>query len=119
MRGSPHVRAVLHMAAVSSVSRNRCGTYRNPVLAEYYERKCAEKPCKVTRVAVMRKLANIIYAALRNRRPFELGTPQEHMRLLAAAYGLNMVLRLTSDAVSLNVVRFFAGAPNNFPLDFA
>ena len=84
-RGSPQVRAALHMAAVSSVSRKRDGTYRNPVLAEYYERKCAEKPCKVARVAVMRKLSNIIYAVLRDRRPFELRTPQEHMALLAAA----------------------------------
>ena len=84
-RGSPQVRAALHMAAVSSVSRNRDGTYRNPVLAEYYERKCAEKPCKVARVAVMRKLSNIIYAVLRDRKPFELRTPQEHMALLAAA----------------------------------
>ena len=55
------------------------------ILAEYYERKCAEKPCKVARVAVMRKLSNIIYAVLRDRRPFELRTPQEHMALLAAA----------------------------------
>lgn len=84
-RGAPQVCAVLHMAAVSSVSRNRCGTYRNPVLAEYHERKCAEKPCKVARVAVMRKLSNIIYAVLRNHRPFDLRTPQEHMRLLATA----------------------------------
>ena len=45
------------------------------ILAEYYERKCAEKPCKVARVAVMRKLSNIIYAVLRDRRPFELRTP--------------------------------------------
>ena len=84
-RGSPQVRAALHMAAVSSVSRIRDGTYRNSVLAEYYERKCAEKPCKVARVAVMRKLSNIIYAVLRDRKPFELRTPQEHMALLAAA----------------------------------
>ena len=84
-RGSPQVRAALHMAAVSSVSQNRDGTYRNTVLAEYYERKCAEKPCKVARVAVMRKLSNIIYAVLRDRRAFELRTPQEHMALLAAA----------------------------------
>ena len=55
------------------------------ILAEYYERKCAEKPCKVARVAVMRKLSNIIYAVLRDHKPFELRTPQEHMALLAAA----------------------------------
>ena len=73
------------MAAVSSVSRNRNGTYKNPVLAEYYERKCMEKPKKVARVAVMRKLSNITYAVLRDRKPFEFRTPQEHMRLLAAA----------------------------------
>ena len=30
-----------------------------------------------------------------------------------------MVLRLTSDAVSLNVMRFFAEAPNNYSPDFA
>ena len=84
-RGSPQVRAVLHMAAFSSVSRNRNGTYKNPVLAEYYEKKCAEKPKKVARVAVMRKLSNIIYAVLRDRKPFELRTPQEHIRLLAVA----------------------------------
>ena len=84
-RGSPQVRAELHMAAVSSVSRNRDGTYKNPVLAGYYEKKCAEKPKKVAHVAVMRKLSNIIYAVLRDRKPFELRTPQEHMRLLAAA----------------------------------
>lgn len=52
-RGSPQVRAVLHMAAVSSVSRNRNGTYKNPVLAGYYEKKCAEnitiKPLVATR----------------------------------------------------------------------
>ena len=76
---------MLHMAAVSSVSRNRNGTYKNPVLAEYYERKCMEKPKKVARVAVMRKLSNITYAVLRDRKPFEFRTPQEHMRLLAAA----------------------------------
>lgn len=84
-RGSPQVRAVLHMAAVSSVSRNRNGTYKNPVLAGYYERKCMEKPKNVARVAVMRKLSNIIYAVLRDCKPFEFRTPQEHMRLLAAA----------------------------------
>ena len=79
------MRTVLHMAAVSSVSRNRDGTYKNPVLAEYYEKKCMEKPKKLVRVAVMRKLSNIIYAVLRGRKPFELRTPQEHIRLLAAA----------------------------------
>lgn len=84
-RGSPQVRAVLHMAAVSSVSRNRRGTYKNPVLAEYYENKCAEKPKKVARVAAMRKLSNIIFAVLRDCKPFALRTPHEHMKLLAAA----------------------------------
>lgn len=73
------------MAAVSSVSRNRNGTYKNHVLAGYYEKKCAEKPKKVARVADMRTLSNIIYAVLRDRKPFELHTSQEHMRLLTAA----------------------------------
>ena len=75
-----------------------------------------EKPKNVARVAVMRKLSNIIYAVLRDRKPFEFRTPQEHMWLLAASKGRIMLLRLTPDAVSLNVVRFFAEAPNNFLL---
>ena len=33
--GPPRVRAVLHMAVVSSVSRNRDGTYSNTILAKY------------------------------------------------------------------------------------
>ena len=43
-KAHPQVRAVLHMVAVSSVSCNRAGTYKNPVLAGYYEEKCVEKP---------------------------------------------------------------------------
>ena len=38
-QGSPQVRAVPHIVVVSSVSRNRGGTYKNSVLAEYYEKK--------------------------------------------------------------------------------
>ena len=76
---------MLHKAAVSSILRNMDGTYKNPILAEYYEKKCAERPKKVARLATMCKFSNIIYAVLRDRRPFELRAPQEHVMLRAAA----------------------------------
>ena len=46
-----------------------CLCYKNPVLAEYYEKKCAKEAKKVALVAVRCKLSNIICAVLRNRSP--------------------------------------------------
>ena len=77
-RGSPHVRAMLHMAAHNSICSVRGKPPHNPVLAEYYAKKCLTKPGKVAMGAVMHKLCNIIFAVLRDRKPFELRQPSEH-----------------------------------------
>ena len=81
-RGSPFARAALNMAAHNAVCRHCSTPPPNPVLAEYYERKCEEKPKKVALAAVMHKLVNIIFAVLRDRKPFELRTPEQHAQRL-------------------------------------
>ena len=43
-RGSPHTRAMLHMAVHNSVYSSKGKSPHNPVLAEYYARKCRSKP---------------------------------------------------------------------------
>lgn len=77
-RGSPQVRAALHMAAVNSVAVQKKCPACNPVLAAYYNDKCKSKPGKVAMCAVMHKISNIIFAVLRDQKPFEIRQPQEH-----------------------------------------
>lgn len=79
-RGSPYVRKILHMAVRTNVFPMRNGEYINPVLAEYCQRKCVSKPPKSVMCAVMHKLTNIIFAVLRDQKPFELRTPEEHAK---------------------------------------
>ena len=81
-RGSPYARAALNMAAHNAISRHRSSPPPNPVLAAYYEKKCTEKPKKVALAAVMHKLVNIIFAVLRDQKPFELRTPEQHAQML-------------------------------------
>lgn len=72
-RGSAIARRVLYAVALVSV-----GASNNPVLKEYYTKKKESKPKKVALGAVMHKLCNIIFAVLRDNKPFVLITPQEH-----------------------------------------
>ena len=81
-RGCPHVRLILHMLAKSNVYSNRNRTYLNPVMRTYFEKKIAEKPYKVAMCAIMRKMVQIIFFVLRNQKPFELRTPEEHQKLI-------------------------------------
>lgn len=85
-RGSPHARAMLHMAVHNSVYSSKGRPPHNPVLAEYYARKCLSKPIKVAMGAAMHKLCNIIFAVLRNQKPFELRQPELH----AASLGIKV-----------------------------
>ena len=81
-RGAPHTRAMLHMAVHNSVYSSKGKSPHNPVLADYYARKCRSKPIKVAMEAAMHKLCNIIFAVLRNQKPFELRQPELHAALL-------------------------------------
>lgn len=81
-RGSYYVCAALHMSAVTATipqAQRRAG---NPVLASFYEEKRRTKPPQVAMSAVMHKISNIIFAVLRDQKPFELRQPKEHAQRL-------------------------------------
>lgn len=83
-RGSRLLRRVIFTTALANIRSKRNGEKTNPVMHEFYHQKCVSKPKKVALGAVMRKLVNIIFAVLRDRKPFELRTPEEHEELLFA-----------------------------------
>jgi transposase len=81
-RGSPYLRAIINIVAVCNISKRKNGDCANPVISEYYEKKCKTKPAKIAHCAVMHKLVNIIFAVLRDQKTFELRTPEEHIKIL-------------------------------------
>lgn len=81
-KGSPLARKMLRMAVQNSVYSTKKGAPTNPVLAEYFQSKAKEKAPMVAETAVMRKLTAIIFAVMRDRKPFELRTPEEHRSIM-------------------------------------
>ena len=84
-RGSAIARRVVHMLALQSIGTSRTGDAKNPVLRDYYLKKCESKPKLVAMGAVSHKVCNIIFAMLRDNKPFEVITPQEHIKQYNAA----------------------------------
>lgn len=81
-RGSKVLRKVLYVSALVSI-RNKCnGQPYNSILQHYYLEKCKSKPKKVALGAVMRKLVMIIFAVMRDMKPFEFRTPEEHSLII-------------------------------------
>jgi transposase len=83
-RGPRLLRRVVFTTALANVRKKRNGQEHNPVLYEFYRKKCLSKPKKVALGAVMHKLVAIIFAVLRDRKPFVLRRPEEHAKMLAA-----------------------------------
>ena len=77
-RGSRLARRAIHTIALVSVGKSRNGTPNNPVLMDYYQHKCLSKPKMVALGAVMHKICNIVFAVLRDEKPFEITTPEIH-----------------------------------------
>ncbi|MGN9163669.1 IS110 family transposase [Tissierellaceae bacterium HCP3S3_D8] len=77
-RGSRIARRVIHTMALVSIARNRKGSANNPVLREYYLKKCQGKSKMVALGAIMHKVCNIVFAILRDNKEFEIITPEEH-----------------------------------------
>lgn len=77
-RGSRLARRVLHMMALNNIAVSKDKVSRNPVMRSFYEKKCVSKPKMVALGAVIHKLCNIIFAVLRDNKPFELRTPEQH-----------------------------------------
>ncbi len=86
-RGSSLARRVLHMVAVNNLKVGK-GTKApvNPVIYDYYIHKCTSKKKMVAVGAVMHKICNIIFAMLRDNKPFEIITPEEHCKRYAAGH---------------------------------
>ena len=83
-RGSGYARRMIYIIAMQSIGSTCTGHSKNPVLKDYYSEKCKSKP-KMTAVgAVMHKVCNIIFAGLRDNRPFSLITPEEHCKTFAS-----------------------------------
>lgn len=86
-RGSSLARRILHMAAINSLKVDKAiKTPVNPVIYDYYIRKCDSKKKIVAVGAVMHKICNIIFAMLRDNKPFELITPEEHCERYVAEH---------------------------------
>jgi transposase len=81
-RGSRLLRRVLFTVALTNIRKKSNGQEYNPVLLEFYKKKCVNKVKKAAIGAVMHKLVNIIFAVIRNRKPYEFRTPEEHAKML-------------------------------------
>ena len=79
-RGSAIARRVIHTLTLQSISISRNREAKNPVLREYYLKKCDSKPKLVAMGAVSHKVCNMIFAILRDNKSFEIITPQEHIK---------------------------------------
>jgi transposase len=77
-RGSRIARRVIHTMALVSIALNRNGSANNPVLRNYYLKKCQSKPKMVALGAIMHKVCNIVFAILRDEKEFKIITPEEH-----------------------------------------
>ena len=86
-RGSSLARRILHMVALNNLKVDKgTKTPVNPVIHSYYADKCKSKKKNVAVGAVMHKICNIIFAMLRDNKPFEIITPQEHCERYLAAH---------------------------------
>ena len=86
-RGSSLARRILHMVALNNLKVDKgSGMPVNPVIHSYYADKCKAKKKNVAVGAVMHKICNIIFAMLRDNKPFEVITPQEHCKRYLAAH---------------------------------
>ena len=81
-RGSRLLRRVIFTTALANIRKKRNGEECNPVLYEYYHKKCVSKPKMVALGAVMHKLVFIIFAVVRDKKPFVFRTPEEHAKML-------------------------------------
>jgi len=79
-RGSSFARRCIYILALQSVSLRKNGKPKNPVLREYYLEKCKSKAKMTALGAIMHKVCNIVFAVLRDEKPFTLITSDEHRR---------------------------------------
>ena len=81
-RGSPYLRKILDICTHVAAHKGRNQQPANPVLAAYYEEKHRAKPANVAQCACIHKMLGYIFSVLRNQKPFELRSPEDHLALM-------------------------------------
>ncbi len=77
-RGSRLARRILHMMEINSIGFTKGGKSKNTILRNFYDNKCLSKSKMIALSAVIHKLCNIIFAVLRDNKPFEFISPEQH-----------------------------------------
>lgn len=77
-RGSALARRVIYTMALQGIARDKKGAAKNPVLREFYLKKCQSKCKMVALGAAMHKVCNTVFAMLRDNKPYEMKTPRQH-----------------------------------------
>lgn len=77
-RGTKYGRRALYAVALACVRKKRNGLPNNPVTLEYYQKLRESKKKKVALGAIMHKVLKYIFAVLRDQKPFEVRTPEQH-----------------------------------------
>ena len=83
-RGSPYLRSILDTCTHVAAHPGKNQALANLILAAYYQEKRRSKPANVAMCACIHKMLGYIYAVLRERKPFVLRTPEEHIVLMRA-----------------------------------
>lgn len=83
-RGSGYARRMIYIIAMQSIGSTCTGQPKNPILKDYYSEKCKSKAKMTALGAVMHKVCNIIFAVLRDNKPFSLISPEEHRKAFAS-----------------------------------
>jgi transposase len=78
-RGSAVARRAIFTIAIVGIGVTRKGIPNNPTLRDYYLHKCKSKVKMVALGAVMHKVCNIIFAVLRDSKPFTVISKDEHI----------------------------------------
>lgn len=74
------MRSPVHTLTLQCISISHNEEDKNPVLREYYLKKCDSKPKLVAIGTVSHKVYNMIFAILRDNKPFKIIAPQEHIK---------------------------------------
>jgi len=83
-RGSPYLRKILDTCTHVAAHAGKKHQPANPILAAYYEEKRRSKPANVAQCACIRKMLGYIFSVLRNQKPFELRSPEDHLAFMRA-----------------------------------
>ena len=71
---------------LNNIGTYKNGEYKNPILHSYYDKKCLSKPKMVALSGVIHKLYNIIFAVMRDNKPFEIILPELPFHHLSSFY---------------------------------